>query len=96
MLWALMIIAMFVSILVELVCFFVFKVKNFAVILGLQFLASLGATYATAYSFVGVTEGMSNTLMACIGVSLAIVVLFAVIRYYFGSWYNRRPGPGIK
>jgi hypothetical protein len=96
MLWALMIVAMFVSILVELICFFGFKIKNFAVVLSLQFFASLGVTYAIAYNFVGVQEGVSNTLLACVGVSLAIVVLFAVIRYYFGSWFNRRPGPGIK
>jgi peptidoglycan biosynthesis protein MviN/MurJ (putative lipid II flippase) len=93
-----MIIAMAVSILVELACFFVLKLKNFAVVLVLQFFASLGATYAIAYRFAGSMErpGMENILWTCVGVSLVITVLFAVLRHYFGSWYTRRPGPGIK
>lgn len=98
MLWAFMIVAMVVSVLVELACFFIFKIKNFAVVLTLQFFASLGATYALAYRFAGSLQqaGMENILLTCAGVSFAIVILFAVLRHYFGSWYTRKPGPGIK
>ncbi len=98
MLWAFLIIAMIVSTLVELACFFIFKIRNFALVLLLQFLVSLGATYALAYKFAGSLQqpGMENILLTCAGVSLAIVLLFAVIRYYFGSWYTRKPGPGMK
>jgi peptidoglycan biosynthesis protein MviN/MurJ (putative lipid II flippase) len=98
MLWAFMIIAMIVSVLVELACFFIFKIKNFALVLTLQFLASLGTTYALAYRFAGSLEqeGMNNILLTCAAVSFAIVVLFAVIRHYLGSWHTRKPGPGMK
>jgi hypothetical protein len=98
MLWAFMIIAMIVSVLVELACFFIFKIKSFALVLTLQFFASLGATFALAYRFAGNLEqtGMVNILLTCAAVSFAIVILFAVIRYYFGSWHTRKPGPGMK
>lgn len=98
MLWAFLIVAMIVSTLMELACFFIFKIRNFALVLLLQFFASLGVTYALAYKFAGSLQqaGMDNILLTCAGVSLAIVVLFAVIRYYFGSWYTRKPGPGMK
>jgi hypothetical protein len=98
MLWAFMIIAMIVSVLVELACFFIFKMKNFAAVLTLQFFASLGATYALAYRFAGSLQqaGMDNILLTCAGVSFAIVILFAILRHYFGSWYTRKPGAGMK
>lgn len=98
MLWAFIIIAMIVSVLVELACFFIFKIKNFALVLTLQFFASLAATYSLAYHFAGSLEqkGLENILLTCAGVSFAIVILFAVIRHYFGSWHTRKPGPGMK
>lgn len=95
MLWALMIIAMLVAIMVEVACFFL-KIKNFPLILTLQFFASFGASYGLAYAFAGSHYGMESILQTCAGVSLVIVAINAVIRYYFGSWYDRRPGPGMK
>jgi len=97
MLWALMIVAMFVSIMVGLACFFL-KVKNFPLVLTLQFFASFGATYGLAYAFAGSLNqaGMDSVLQTCAGISLFIVILNMIFRHYLGSWYDRRPGPGMK
>lgn len=97
MLWALMIVAMFVSIMVELACFFL-KIKNFPLVLTMQFFASFGATYGLAYALAGSLNrpGMASILQTCAGLSLFIVILNIALRWFLGSWYDRRPGPGMK
>lgn len=95
MLWALIIIAMAVAVAMHLLGFFL-KVKNFNLMLVLQFFASFAAAYGVAYSFMGTSYNTSNVLISCAVVSLVITLLISVLRHYLGSWYDRNPGRGVK